>query len=211
MHVTSSHVELILNKKRIMEKLMSRKSQILNTLLCVLLLGLTFSCKPKKVIPIENPILIARADMNFVDDDEVYAFRSYKDLNFQQVILAQDTSLTLRFKDGNENGNLSEGIILLITLYNKNGFSVGQTYKASDNSADQTIWIHSTKPDGSYLNYYAGNNFPTYNSGLAELKITAYDGKNLKGIFSFTAHSTNELVAEKELIVTNGAFNVEVK
>ena len=99
---------------------------------------------------------------------------------------------------------------MIITLYNKNGFAAGQVYKASDNIADRTLWIHCTKPDGNYINYYAGNIFSGYNSGLAELEITSFDGINIIGNFSFTAYSTKVNVPEKKLVVTNGAFKCKV-
>ena len=195
---------------KIMKNLSVNKFQVIRMFSICILIAISFSCKKDKKDNNQPPVLIARADLNFVDDGETYSFKSYHDKDFKQVILEQDTSLTLRFKNNNQSGNLGDDIIMLITLYNKSGFSAGQVYKASDNIADRTLWLHCTKPDGNYINYYAGNIFAGYNSGVAELKITTYDGNNIKGTFNYTAHSTNEDVPEKELIVSNGAFNCKI-
>lgn len=185
--------------------------RITHLLALSILISITLSCKKNKKEVKQLPVLIARADLNFVDDGETYIFNSYINKDFKQVKFEQDTSLTLILKNNNQNGSKGDDINMHITFYNKSGFYAGQVYKASDNVADRTLWLHCTKPDGNFINYYAGNIFSGYNSGTAEVKITAYDGINIKGTFNYTAYSTKPNVPFKQLIVTNGAFNCKVK
>ena len=179
----------------------------------LVLLTITFSCAKEKPTPepyVIPPQLVAKAKLNFVEDGMIHDFKSYENPDFIEATLIQDTSLTFIFNTVSEEGKVVDGPLLVITIYNKDGFSVGQVYTSNDNPSEKRISLDCSKQDGVLVDYYAGNKNPLYNKGISELKITSYDGQLIRASFKFTAHSKNVYAPVKQLLITNGTLKCTI-
>jgi hypothetical protein len=187
----------------------SKTARITSLLIFTVLITLIFSCKKKNKNPAFKAELIARADLNFVSNAQVYEFNAFNERGSRDVILENDTSLFFKFRTMKDSNGLVRGTMINIRIANKNGFSTGQVYTATDNQNEKTIWMHSQKPTGDYLHYYSGSTMLNL-GGSSELKITSYDGNSIKGTFNGTLFAQNFPNTPRKLIITNGSFRSKV-
>lgn len=146
--------------------------------------------------------LVAKANLNFIDDGEAWELNCYKLDSYGELLMYGDTSFILRLNDTDVNGKQKETSMLL-SINSKTGIEKG-TYtlsKAQSGSDEINFTLIRYKRDGSEL--YAPSAHVDGDSGT--LTITSLTNQRAEGTFSFAAHT--KVLPIKKLEVTNGVFH----
>ena len=119
-------------------KVNSKKpTRFLGIFVLSMIVAMSFSCKKEKVEPANNTnpaggtttaALVAKANLNFVDDLEVLDFECHKRKNYQEVELHGDSVMYLKFNSVNNLGKKVEGPLLLINMKSHNGFFTANNF-----------------------------------------------------------------------------------
>lgn len=180
-----------------------------------LLVALSFSCKKDKSEPNPsgpnspgNPTstsgLIASANLNFVTDNETIDFKCYNLPFFEEVVITEDSTLTMIFKSVEQNGAITGGPSLTIYIENGNGFNAGDIYSYANSPNNQEFSFIVTRDDSTGLSGYYGLD----SGSTGELKITSFNGTKMIGVFDITLISAVDPTSK--VIVSNGKFEADV-
>lgn len=183
-----------------------------------LLLAFSFSCKKDKTEPntggTNNPGnpgnpgntsgLLASANLNFIEDNEIVDFKCYNLPFFEEVIITEDSTLIMLFKSIDQNGGLTGGPSLTIYIENHNGFNAGDIYSYANNTEDEELSFIVTQNDSTSLSGYFGLD----SGSTGELKITSFNGTRMKGVFDITL--INAVDPTSKVVISNGQFEADV-
>lgn len=152
--------------------------------------------------PGDKTSLVAKANLNFIDDGEAWELNCYKLDSYGELIMYGDTLFVLRLNDTDSHGKSKESA-MLISIDSKTGIEKG-TYtlsKAQSDSDAISFTLSRYRDDG--IDGYLSRADVDGDSGT--LIITSLTNQRVEGTFSFTAHSIG--LSTKKLEVTNGVFH----
>ena len=153
-------------------------------------------------------ILVAKADLNFIDEEEAWQLSCYRQDSYGELAIYGDTLFSLRLSDTDLYGSAKLTASILISLTSVTGFEAGKTYQFSEIQSDDQSGIFVAKHRENGSDMYAISSGTDADGDYADtgsLTITSLSSNRVEGIFSFTAHSLAE--SPKKLKVTNGSFH----
>lgn len=157
----------------------------------------------------EESVLVATADVDFVDEGSSYELKCYREENYGEVGLYGDTLIIFRFRSTDKFGNLPDsGIDLIMNASVENGISAGDSYSFPNPDSESLTFAQIGNYTGS------GNIYSTLTDldedgtfdGEGSIEIESVSADHIKGTFSFVAYTFTGEQAE----VINGTFDSEL-
>lgn len=136
--------------------------------------------------------MVVTADINFVDEGEVYDFKGYYSRG--DIVISKDTTLVFGFEAMDKYGNEIEGPGIGIHVNDVNGIHEGAVYTIGREGMFVTTYVR-------LINAYSAQG----SMGSGELRITTLTENRIKGTFEFTAVRPEDNV--KTVIISNGKFD----
>lgn len=208
-------INFVRNSDSMYMKIISKKTACVFSLISILLV-FGFSCQKSDGSltdfeltggDITSHPLIVKARLNFVDDEDSMDFTCYQMKDYGEILIAGDSSMSLRFRSIDKNGIHTNGPTILVIIRNKkkDGFHSGDVYSILDNPNKRTTLISLTKNDNTLTAYTADNFVGPH--GMGSLEIISLQGNYLKCKFSYTLKTENSI---KEATLTKGIFEGDI-